>query len=609
MLSLQNTVLEMIARGDPLQVTMEKLCLEIEKRLPGVLCSVIGVSRDRLLEPVAGPSISRELCDLVKGMPIGPMVGSCGTAAYFKRDVAVTDIANDPRWGPFRDIALRDGLAACWSSPISGADGRILGAFAFYYPDCRTPTEEERQIVQVCVHLSAIAFERQERVLEREFRAYNDELTGLGNRAAFNNTIVRMTCSQPGSWGILAIDLDNLKAVNDTYGHHAGDDLIKTAADRIAKAVAPDIVFRIGGDEFIAFLQAPDALQDIETVASRVLAELSQPADCGNFRIDPKASIGGAVVGHGDDLPETVREHADHALYVAKETGKHQFVRYWHGLSSPISQRIRIARKIEAALHDDRVDAWYQPIIDLESGRLAGLEALCRLVGNDAQPESAGLGELISSDSQAISELTFRMADLTANDLARWPTSNETLPFVALNVFVADLRSEHFVRHISQTFERYGIALDRLVLDVNELIQKGLREPTVVYNLQLLRDRGVRIALDDFGKETASLNDLIDVPIDILKLDPTLVAHLEPNTSKFPLVAGLMRIACDLKIEVIAEGVENQDQLSRLMQLGCHFAQGHHFSPALHRDKVQQLLSSPEDWHELRPEPTLLRRV
>lgn len=609
MLALQNTILEMIASGEPLHATMDRLCREIEQRLPGVACSVLAVDLGGLLHPVAGPRIPVELCAMIEGLPIGPMVGSCGTAAYFNAPVAVTDIASDPKWEPFRTAALRAGLAACWSSPIGGANGRVLGAFAFYYREPRGPTRQEQRIVETCVHLSTIAFERHERVLEREHRATHDELTRLGNRADFNAVIARMSCAQPGSWGLFAIDLDNLKIVNDTYGHHAGDALLRVAAARIAEAVAPDVTFRIGGDEFVVVLQSPQALADIDGAAGRIFLALAESADCAGFRITPEASIGGAVLAEGDDLAETVREHADHALYVAKGTGRGRFVRYWPGIGSPITERIHIAHKIEAALDEGRIDAWYQPIIDLDSDRLVGLEALCRLTDGNGQVLTAAALDLAASDAQAVLELTRHMARVAASDLARWQANEISPPFIALNVSAADLHSPHFAEDMVTAFDASGVGLDRLVLDVNELIQHGLREAPVLRAIGQLRERGVRIALDDFGKGYASLSDLIVAPVDILKLDPAFIGVIGPNIKAAAVVSGLISIANQLNIDVVAEGVETRAQHDHLLRLGCRFGQGHYFSPALHRDNVETLLASPQDWHEHQFQRGAARRV
>lgn len=589
MITLQKAILEMIARGESLHATMAALCVAIEKRLPGILCSVIAVDHGGLLHPVAGPSIPADLCALVDGLPIGPLAGSCGSSVYFNRPVAVTDIASDPRWDIARGIAVGDDIAACWSSPIADGTGRVLGAFAFYFPETRGPTALEKRIVGTCVQLCSIAFQRHERVRDREYRATHDELTGLGNRAAFSALLTRLSCAQPGSWGLLAIDLDNLKTVNDTFGHQGGDDLLRMAASRIAGAAAPDITFRIGGDEFVVLLQSPEALADIDATAQRIFTALGEPGDCGGFLVIASASIGGAVVSLEDDLPETVRQNADHALYFAKETGRGRFVRYWPGLGSPISDRIRMVRRLEAALRDDRIEARYQPIVSFETGQTLGLEALCRLRMPDGSTVS-GL-DLAMTDAQAASELTQRIITIVSRDLAEWRAAGLGLPFLAINVCSADLHSPNFGDDLARRFEASGLPLRQLEIEVNEASRACLREPAVAETIGWLRKHGVRVALDDFGKTVGSLTDLLGAPIDVIKLDPALMGTLGLDSPSTEVIGALIAMATRLDIAVVAESVETQRQADILRRFGCRWGQGHYFAAPLSFDDAARLLA------------------
>ena len=592
MLTIQNEILEMIARGESLHATMARLCRRVEVLSPGVVCSVVSVDRNGLLHPVAGESLPPEVGPIVEGLPIGPMVGSCGSAVYLNMPVAVLDITTDPRWQDIYPKVAAAGIKACWSSPIRGGNGRVLGAFAFYYRENRGPTDDEQQIVGKCVHLSAIALERHERVLEREHRATHDELTGLGNRAGFNARLARMSCAHPESWGLLAIDLDNLKQVNDTYGHHVGDALLQLASGRLAEAVAPDQAFRIGGDEFVVLVQSPGTLADPEATVAQIFESFAREADCGGFRIAPEASMGGALVMAGDDSPEDVREHADHALYVAKATGRGRYVRYWKGLGSPIANKQREARKIEAGLRDERIDAWYQPIVGIDGGQLEGVEAYCRLTDPTGQVMSAADFGLPGSDARVAFEVTRRMLGIVARDLAQWQSTGLMLPFVAVNVGASDLRVPEFCEVVISAFAAQGVALDRLMLDVSGDGGIGPFDGAVQVIGQL-RERGVRIALDDFGKGRSALGDIVASPVDAIKLDPSLVRDLSPGSRASAVGRALVGLAADLGIVTIAEGVETPAQCQWLRLLGCTMGQGYHFAPAMRRGDLLALLEHP----------------
>jgi GGDEF domain-containing protein len=286
-LELQNTILEMIATGDTLANTVNRMCREAEKLATGAICSVLTVDRAGLIHPLAGPSLPSEYSAALDGLPVGPNTGSCGTAAFLRQEVTVTDIASDPRWAAFKHLALPIGLRACWSKPILNATGEAIGTFAFYYGDCRGPTQLEREIVRHCVHLCVIALHRHQRVIEHERRAFADALTGLSNRAAFDTALARLDCDAPGRWALLVLDLDNLKLVNDTFGHQAGDCLLQTASARITAAAGSGRAFRLGGDEFAIIVQAPDELRDLEQTAERILGVLAEPAECGGHIVVP----------------------------------------------------------------------------------------------------------------------------------------------------------------------------------------------------------------------------------------------------------------------------------------------------------------------------------
>lgn len=583
MLQLQNVILEMVARGDPLKATVDRLCEAIDATVVDACCSVVTVDRAGLLHPLAGPGLPDDLGALIDGHVIGPNVGSCGAAAYLKTPVAVTDIARDPRWEIYRGPLLPVGLVACWSSPILDGDGRAIGAFAFYYREHRGPTEQEQDLVAACVHLCAIAIERHERVLERERARYVDDLTELGNRAGFDAMLSRMSCSGPGEWALLIVDLDNLKTINDTFGHHAGDCLLQVTARRLAEVAAGDAVFRLGGDEFAVFVQSPKTLADIDSAAARILGVLSEVADCGGYQIIPKASIGGAEFMPGNDSA-VVRHNADLALYHAKETGPGGFVRYRPGLGTTITRRLDAIRELERALTENRIDAYYQPVVSLEDNRLWGFEALCRLTKLDATVLTASAFHEATSDVSVAVTLTRRMLSIVAGDMARWRRLGLDVPFVSVNLTSADFHRGNLEEEVCALFDEAGAPLNRLALEVTESVHMGRRDHVVARTIASLRARGLRVALDDFGTGFASLTHLLAVPVDVIKIDRSFVERLSPDGPGAAIIEGLLGISARLGITVVAEGVESEEQAQHLREIGCRFGQGYLFSPAVDRD-------------------------
>jgi diguanylate cyclase (GGDEF)-like protein len=588
LIQLQNVILEMIARGETLERTAERLCAEVEQLVPGAICSVLTVDDHGVLHPLAAPGLPHAYSAALDGLPISPRFGSCGTAAYLRAPVTVTDIATDDRWADYRHLALPLGVAACWSSPILDVMGKAIATFAFYYRERRGPTEFEREIVKHCVHLCIIAIERHQRLIEHERRAYTDALTTLPNRAAFDAALHRLPCDVPGAWALLVIDLDNLKFANDTFGHHAGDCLLRIASRRIADAVAPNRLFRIGGDEFAVVIEDAEALRDLDGTAEQILAALSTEADCGGHAVVPRATIGGAILSLGDRVAERVRQNADFALYHAKESGRGGFVRYWPGIGTSMTRRLTAIRDVDAALRDDRIEAYYQPIVRLDTREVVGLEALCRMrIGQRIVPAAAF--HEATTDAHVATELTARMMSLVAADIRAWLDLGIPFQHVGINVSSADMHGA-VDRVLQRAFEAQNVPLKHVILEVTESVYMGHGDRTVQKAIETLRAKGLRVALDDFGTGYASLTHLLTVPVDIIKIDKTFVDRLAAGDASTAIIEGLISIAGKLDIRVVTEGIETEDQAGCLHALGCKLGQGYLFSRPLDRNGTTALL-------------------
>ena len=590
MLRFQNIILEMIATGVSLDVTAERLCHEIELLLPDVACSVLRVERSGLLYPLAAPSLPENFSELIKGIMIGPNIGSCGSAAYLGNAVVVTDISADPRWTAFKALVLPFGFKACWSVPIFNAAGEVFGTFALYFKQKRKPRTREYELVSACIHLCAIALEQHDRVLERERRASVDALTDLPNRASFDAALSHLSCEDPGTWALMVVDLDNLKTINDTFGHQAGDELLQKVAKRIRAEVLPDHIFRLGGDEFAVILQETGAVADLSETASRILDAVGTVTSCSGHMIQPRATIGGAALSPGDDNAETVHRHADFALYHAKETGRGGFVRYWPGIGTAIKQRIEVIQDVDIALNEGRIEAYYQPVIRLDSGEIVGMEALCRLRKPEGNIVSADAFHQATTDVDVAAKLTEGMLALVAADIRSWLESGIPFQHVGINISSADFHSGTLYKRIEAAFGRENVPLKHVVLEVTESVYLGQNDPVVAQEIKSLREHGLRIALDDFGTGFASLTHLLTVPVDIIKIDRSFVSQLRMGDRGMVIIEGLLGIARKLGIQVIAEGIETEDQACLLGEIGCVLGQGYLYSAAVARESATELL-------------------
>ena len=586
-LELQNVILEMIAKGEPLQDTIEQLCLHVEAIVPSTVCTVVAIGEGRL-HPLAAPSLPDYYSAALDNVKVGAFAGSCGTAAYQGTAIAVTDIEHDPRWADFKHLAMPLGFKACWSTPVFSGD-RVVATFAFYYRVQRGPSELEQTIVDACVHLCAIAIERDERVRERQRLTYTDALTGLPNRAKFNQVLAKCASDAYGSWGILLADMDNLKLVNDTFGHATGDNLIQIVAQRIASIMTPERTFRIGGDEFAVLVQDTPAL-NLSIEAGKIITALKRPARCNGHVIVPSVTLGGCIADRGDS-PDQVRQCADIALYHAKDAHRGQFIEYAPGLGTVFTRRFRAIRDVSLALAEDRIDAHYQPIIRLDTGEVVGFEALCRMMTASGDIIAAANFHEATKDAHVAADLTQRMLSRVATDARRWLDLGLPFQHVGINLAAADFHAGNLQERLCGAFSDAGVPLKHIILEVTESVYLGQRDHVVANEIKALRERGMRVALDDFGTGFASLTHLLTVPVDIIKIDKSFVERLVPGDAAVIVVEGVMGIANKLGLRVVAEGIETAAQLDQLLKFGCTLGQGYLFSKAVDRDAATSLLT------------------
>ena len=591
LLRLQNEVLEAVAYGEPLERIADLLCRRAEELAPGSICSILTVDKAGLVHPLAGPSLPDHYSAALDGLAIGPMVGSCGTAAFFGKPVVVSDIATDPLWENFKALALPAGLRACWSSPIKARDGRVVGTFAFYH---RVPTGAsalEQRIVTTCVHLCAIAIEHKE-IQDRNHRlAYFDALTGLPNRGRFNE-LLRLRITEAAPFGLLFVDIDHLKAVNDSLGHVFGDRLIKTVGTRIQASHERITACRLGGDEFAVLVDGCDTGEMLSDIAGNVLAGTAGIVESETRTTSPSITIGGALFGTDGADAETLYQNADFALHHAKETHRGGFVRFRAGLRTSMLDNIKLVQSVDVALAEGRMLPHYQPIVRMDSGEIIGLEALARLRMPDGKVVSAGQFQPALADPRIAYRLTDLMLTSVASDIRTWLDAGLPMQHVGINVTTGDFQRGDLQSRIVEAFACAGVDLKHIILEVNEAVYMGGEDRQVAKSIEALRRMGVLVALDDFGTGFASLTHLLSFPVDIIKIDKSFVDRLVVDTSSAVIVSSIIEIAAKLGMKVVAEGVETAEQAEVLVRLGCQLGQGYLYSRPHAAADVTTLLHS-----------------
>jgi diguanylate cyclase (GGDEF)-like protein len=576
LLHIQNEILEAVAYNDKLDEIANTLCLRIENLIPGTICSFLTVDSDGKLRSLASPSLPSSYSDAFDGLEIGPSVGSCGTAAYRGEVVIVTDIATDPLWKNFKDLALPLGLRACWSSPIKSQDGRVVGTFAFYYKEVKGPGELEKRIVQTCTHLCAIAIEHEEVQLRNHELAYSDPLTGLLNRKHFDEVLAQRI-SEKISIGLLLINIDDLKSVNDTMGHMAGDHLLKSVAQLIASGPIGLPPYRLNSDEFAVIVEPCNTREELDVAANDILDRTGIQIPLGAETLVPSVTIGSALLDAESLDVDTLRQNADFALHHAKETNRGGHVHFRPELRTTIIERINVMRFVDAALSDDRITAHYQPIVRLDTAEIIGLEALVRLKKPDEGIAQAGEFAAAFTNPKIAAKITETMMGLVANDIRHWLDLGIPVQHVGINVGMADFQHGDIQDKLEKSFVSAHVPLTHIILEINESMFMDGSDRVVANTMRDLRGKGLLIALDDFGTGFASLTHLMTFPVDIIKIDRSFIENLVKGNPNSIIVAAIVDIATRLDIRLVAEGIEALDQVRYLCELGCHLGQGYYF--------------------------------
>ncbi len=425
--------------------------------------------------------------------------------------------------------------------------------------------------------------------------AHYDTVTHLPNRHYFQerlNRVVEHSIQFNKLMAVLFIDLDNFKLVNDSYGHHIGDKQLQAVAERLSKPLrASDVVCRLGGDEFAIILDHLPDSQHIESIVDKLIQNLTQPLRLDDHDIVVSGSIGVAVCPEDADTPETLLRFADAAMYAAKGAGKNTWRRFDPEMASQSALRLTLENQLRIALAENQFEVHYQPQIDMKTGEVSGLEALARW----NHPDQGYISPLqfipVAEESGLIRPLGEWVLRTACRQIVAWAADGHEQLKVAVNVSVRQLAHPHFAEEVLAILAETGCRARQLELEITESVLMEHSGKTIVL-LQRLRSQGVGIALDDFGTGYSSMAQLKNMPVTKIKIDKSFVDDITNSPSDLAIAAAITSLAGNLKINLIAEGVENGQQVSLLRQSGCHDFQGYHFARPLPASQVSSFIDN-----------------
>jgi len=455
------------------------------------------------------------------------------------------------------------------ASPMYNADGTFAGALAMV-----TDISERKQ---------------QENMVW--WQAYHDSLTLLPNRALFEDRLGQllvMSKRQNSRVGVLFLDLDRFKHINDTLGHGAGDRLLKVVADRLTSCLrAEDTIARMGGDEFTILLPGIDHPEDAAKVAQKLLDALAMPVTIDDQELFVGGSIGISLFPEDGQDPQALLKHADVAMYRAKEQGGNGYYLFTQAMNKSALEHLIMENSLRKAIARNEFHLVYQPQIDLDTGEVTAVEALCRWRHPDLGVVQPAQFIPLAEETGIILQIGEWVLNEACRQTAEWVESGNPLR-VSVNISARQFAHPGLTEMVASILERHSLDPKWLDLELTESAIMKVPE-TSVELLRELRSLGVRLSLDDFGTGYSSLSYLRQFPFDTLKIDRAFVAGLVEDPVDAALVRAMVDLAQALKLEVVCEGVETDEQCRALQDLGCSIMQGYLFSAPITADRVMSL--------------------
>ncbi|HEV2756249.1 MAG TPA: EAL domain-containing protein [Actinomycetota bacterium] len=528
-----------------------------------------------------GPGTRREP---LRSINLDPTEGVWARVAAEGQTILVArPIENEKLRAHFHERGIRDAIV----SPLHGPDG-IVGTLLVgnrLRDDLATFDSDDLKLVETLANHASISLENgrlveslKRQAAENEFQAQHDSLTGLFNRTMFHNRVTQ-AIDQAGveMVGVLLMDLDRFKEINDTLGHPTGDSLLKETSFRLRRILGPDVtIARLGGDEFAILLPRLTSLIGATDLAANLVKALRQPYELQDLSLDVSASIGISLFPqHGTDA-ETLMQRADVAMYIAKAS--HSGFEIYDGEKDQYSpNRLALVAELRRAIDERQLVVWYQPKIDLSSGRLIGAEALVRWNhprhGMMPPDEFIGLAE----HTGLIGPMTSYVLEEALQQCVAWRSSGFPDFKVAVNLSVKNLMDVDLPRQISALLMKSRLPSDALHLEITE--SSIMEDPErAIEVLTRLHEMGIGIAIDDFGTGYSSLAYLRRLPVDEMKIDRSFVRGMMSSENDAVIVRSVIDLGRNLGLVVVAEGIEDRESMERLEALGCTVGQGYHIA-------------------------------
>ena len=583
-----------IADGRRSEVVFEELVNVITEHISGSVAIIITLGSDRVPK-IRATTAEPHINHLMHGVDDRRQFGAWAAAITRQTEIIVPEIASSSLYREHRSTFVDHGLLASRATPLAGRHQAADGVLAVILNEARELNDEEADLFQVVASLASLALRREQGRQEMLDRLRIDPLTGLENRDGLENHLsVALHGSQAGGPGVglLFIDIDDLTLVNDSLGHAVGDAIIQTTASRIRdQLMRADHVVRFGGDEFIVVLERIHSIEDARSVAERVRSSIREPHEIAGTTLTTTVSIG-ITIGWAGTSPLELIDEGHAAVVRAKQDGRGSTAEHDKALDTGAGERLGREQRLRQAIDNDELAVFWQPKVDLASGKIAGAEALVRwchpdlgVLGPDKFIPTAERASLIDD----LSDWVLHQAVAEAVDLT------EHCPgfSAAINLSATQLSRADIDYVIAAALDINSLKPESLIIELTEPL---LANQDVVKRLYVLRDNGLKLAIDDFGTGYSSLAYVRQLPVGIVKIDRAFLVGLQADGTGAPVLAAAVAMAHALGKSTTVEGIETPEQLAGLRALDVDWGQGYYFAEPKPLETLLKQIDEAPTW-------------
>jgi diguanylate cyclase (GGDEF)-like protein len=581
----QNRILNLVASGADLKVIFTTLAQFVESQSDGGFCSIVALDANGSHYSFGvAPSLPEGFERAVVGAPHEERLGPFAEAIANASPVVVEDLADYPLHASQRDFVHRAGLRSVSAWPILGSKGQVLGALSIYIRLREIPHRLRAHLVGICTDLAGIAIETRLAADRIRHLAHHDDLTGLPNRLLFNYHLPRALGRAQrtgGGVGVLYLDLDRFKVINDTLGHGAGDDVLCQVSKHLLESLrATDTLARVGGDEFTLLVEQFDGPQDLAEIAQKLLAATARTLTINGQEYHLSGSIGIAIYPKDGADSASLLKNADIAMYRAKTSGKNNYHFYSNDINVHSVERLSLENQLRHAVARREFEVHYQPKINIQSGRLAGAEALVRW----RHPQRGLLlpAEFIcvAEEVGLIGAIGRLVLETVCGDVRRWRDQGLAPKRLAINLSAQQFADSRLLKDVDSVLRETGCDPHSLEFEITESVVMMSPEKALQL-LEQIKEHGITVAIDDFGTGHSSLAYLKRFPVDSVKIDHTFIRDIAADPNDLAITRAIIALGHSMGLKVVAEGVETATQLEILRRSGCDEFQGFLYSPGV----------------------------